>query len=78
MAYDIYGDRLRRGYCEVHPDVAEEYPCSVCQGAQPDLIGLDDYEDMIRAHEEDMLNEYENERLLAEAENGRNMRDAND
>jgi len=78
MAYDIYGDRLRRGYCEVHPDVAEEYPCSVCQGAQPDLIGLDDYEDMIRAHEEDMLAEHENERLLAEAENGRNMRDAND
>ena len=30
MPYDIYGEPLRRGYCEVHPDVPEEYPCSVC------------------------------------------------
>lgn len=30
MPYDIYGNPLRQGYCEVHPDVPEEYPCSVC------------------------------------------------
>ena len=30
MAYSIYGTPLRRGYCEVHPDVAEEYPCYRC------------------------------------------------
>jgi len=30
MSYDIYGNTLQRGYCEVHPDVPEEYPCSVC------------------------------------------------
>jgi len=30
MAYDIYGNHLRRGYCEVHPDIPEEYPCSGC------------------------------------------------
>jgi len=30
MPYDIYGNSLRRGYCEVHPDVPEEYPCSEC------------------------------------------------
>lgn len=30
MPYDIYGNSLQRGYCEVHPDVPEEYPCSVC------------------------------------------------
>lgn len=30
MSYDIYGNPLRRGYCEVHPHVNEEYPCSVC------------------------------------------------
>lgn len=30
MTYDIYGNPLRRGYCEVHPDVAEEYPCYQC------------------------------------------------
>lgn len=30
MAYDIYGNNLRIGYCEVHPQVNEEYPCSLC------------------------------------------------
>jgi len=30
VAYDIYGNSLRRGHCEVHPDIAEEYPCSQC------------------------------------------------
>lgn len=30
MAYDIYGNSLRRGHCEVHPHVHEEYPCSLC------------------------------------------------
>lgn len=30
MAFDIYGERLERGHCEVHPHVHEEYPCSVC------------------------------------------------
>ena len=30
MSWDIYGNPLRRGYCEVHPDVHQEYPCSIC------------------------------------------------
>lgn len=30
MSFDIYGNNLKRGNCEVHPHVAEEYPCSVC------------------------------------------------
>ena len=30
MSFDIYGNNLRRGHCEVHPHVHEEYPCSVC------------------------------------------------
>jgi len=30
MAYDIFGQPLRPGYCEVHPDVPEPYPCYVC------------------------------------------------
>jgi len=30
MAYDIYGNDLRRGYCEVHPHVHQEYPCDIC------------------------------------------------
>lgn len=31
MSFDIYGQNLRRGYCEVHPDVPEEYPCFYCR-----------------------------------------------
>ena len=30
MSWDIYGNPLKRGNCEVHPHVHEEYPCSVC------------------------------------------------
>jgi hypothetical protein len=30
MAFDIYGSDLRRGYCEVHPHVQQEYPCDLC------------------------------------------------
>lgn len=30
MAYDIHGNQLERGHCEVHPWVHQEYPCSVC------------------------------------------------
>ena len=34
MAYDIYGDHLRPGHCEVHPDITEDYPCSECLAQQ--------------------------------------------
>lgn len=30
MSFDIYGNRLERGHCEVHPHVHEDYPCSLC------------------------------------------------
>ena len=30
MSFDIHGNPLRRGHCEVHPHVAEEYPCFIC------------------------------------------------
>lgn len=30
MSWDIYGNRLERGHCEVHPWVHEEYPCPTC------------------------------------------------
>lgn len=30
--WDIYGEPLERGHCEVHPWVHEEYPCPVCIG----------------------------------------------
>lgn len=30
MPYDIYGQDLRNGFCEVHPYVEQEYPCQIC------------------------------------------------
>lgn len=30
MSYDIYGNDLKEGYCEVHPNVPEYYPCYIC------------------------------------------------
>lgn len=30
MSYDIYGNPLRRGFCEVHPSINEEWPCCLC------------------------------------------------
>jgi microsomal dipeptidase-like Zn-dependent dipeptidase len=30
MSFDIYGNNLKRGHCEVHHHVEEEYPCSQC------------------------------------------------
>lgn len=30
MSYDIYGEILRSGHCEVHPHIHEPYPCSLC------------------------------------------------
>lgn len=34
MAYDIYGNILTKGYCEVHPGIPEEYPCFQCVESQ--------------------------------------------
>lgn len=31
MSFDIYGNHLRPGYCEVHPDVHESFPCHYCR-----------------------------------------------
>ena len=64
MAYDIYGNHLRRGYCEVHPDIHEEYPCSECmyreddrypEPEMPDPRQQDYEDDMIRQFIFDML-----------------------
>lgn len=30
MSFDIYGNRLKPGHCEVHPDVAQHFPCECC------------------------------------------------
>jgi hypothetical protein len=52
MAFDIYGGILRRGHCEVHPEIAEPYPCYIC-------IAEGEYE---LQREEDHYSEMENER----------------
>jgi hypothetical protein len=46
MAFDIYGERLTPGHCEVHPWVAEEYPCFQC--------GVEDQARRARTHELDV------------------------
>lgn len=65
MAWDIYGNPLRRGYCEVHPYVPEEYPCCECrrrddeyerQRNEQELLDLqikEHYELLEREHQED-------------------------
>ena len=30
MNFDIYGNTLQPGFCEVHPHVREVFPCSQC------------------------------------------------
>lgn len=32
--FDIYGNNLKAGHCEVHPHVAQPYPCSACTSEQ--------------------------------------------
>lgn len=36
MSFDIYGNPLKPGHCEVHPWVDENYPCLYCQEDQAD------------------------------------------
>lgn len=65
MPYDIYGEHLRPGHCEVHPDVHEEYPCSYCMGEssrkQQEMREWETkyyaeyYAEMIRLHEEEIF-----------------------
>lgn len=64
MAYDIYGNNLASGHCEVHPWVGESYPCSLCYAEnanrnqkQPDYdtrAEAEYYAEMERAHYEEL------------------------
>ena len=38
MSFDIYGNTLRPGYCEVHPDVHEPWPCFVCRAERDEPV----------------------------------------
>ncbi len=61
MSYDIYGNNLRPGYCEVHPDNPEPYPCSICQ------IEVEQAE-MLRREEEAYYAAMEEQRMNEERE----------
>jgi len=52
MAFDIYGQPLRRGHCEVHPDVWGEYPCALCITEQQE-------HECAREHDRARMEEYE-------------------
>ena len=53
MQFDIYGERLRSGFCEVHPWVAMEYPCSQCYAEhESNRMQKDQYDREMREQEE--------------------------
>lgn len=53
MNWDIYGQPLRSGYCEVHPWVGEEYPCGHCLREQ------EQYQREKEEYEQAMAKQYE-------------------
>ena len=61
MSYDIYGQPLQSGHCEVHPHVHEEYPCSVCVQENNARINQATLEQQYEEHYHRLL-ELENER----------------
>lgn len=64
--YDIYGDRLLKGHCEVHPWVPEVYPCESCIQAQHDHEWIGQ---QIAEHEAHLIAEYENSLIPDESIN---------
>lgn len=67
MPYDIYGNPLKRGYCEVHPNIGEEYPCSLCL-AETELHQRkkEHQKAMEREHQKAMEREYQEAMELAQ------------
>lgn len=58
MSFDIYGNQLQCGHCEVHPYVHEEYPCSVCMAESRERkIQKERDEESRRAYEDDYYQE---------------------
>lgn len=59
MAYDIYGNNLRRDFCEVHPDVAQPYPCYYCLEESRAYQAQEEYEHrMQQEHDQALEAEY--------------------
>jgi len=63
MAYDIYGNYLKLGHCEVHPNIKEPYPCSQCELEREEdrRIGIEDgyYSEMEQDYYRYLQDEYE-------------------
>ncbi len=55
MAWDIYGNHLQKGNCEVHPWVGEEYPCYQCRQSEENYQRQNDAE---REHAEAIEGDY--------------------
>lgn len=64
MAWDIYGNTLTPGYCEVHPWIHEEYPCHLCELMDEEYQEQRRQDDLIRAHHEEQIREYQQDQEL--------------
>ena len=51
MAFDIYGERLEPGHCEIHPWMACEYPCPICVEKRKQSERIDAYSLNRKIHE---------------------------
>lgn len=66
MSWDIYGNPLQRGHCEVHPYVHEEYPCSLCMNESYQYEERKKIEREMQAQCERDYEKYHNEQLFIE------------
>lgn len=64
MSWDIHGNPLKNGYCEVHPWVAEYYPCSLCD---VENIRMNRIDSEMRDAEIAFVRSQEKEKLINEA-----------
>lgn len=64
MSYDIFGNQLQKGHCEVHPHVHEEYPCSLCYSESSQRLQQKRYMDSQEQQYYDDLTNYHREGWL--------------
>jgi len=69
MSWDIYGQPLKGGHCEVHPDVHESYPCSLCYAQRErEQMRQREHDEYMRAEREAYYEE-QRQAMIAEVEN---------
>ena len=57
MAWDIYGDVLETGCCEVHPWINEEYPCHRCMQEKQNYEASREYDEYCDAQAQYLIGE---------------------